>query len=231
MLLDPLAAQKYIDAFLAMPGTVALFPLQENGGMGTTYRDVGRNRFVGTASGTMGQGGLPSSVADLGIKGDGTSAYIDVPDNNALDLGDNWTISAIIMPGATGAMRGVASKPNGGYYMRLDTANKLNLLRSQNNDLVHGNTVLAQGRVYHAVGSKAGSTVKIYLNGKDDTGSVTNATTIDNANVFRIGADCSSSNPAILADWVNGRLAMVGLHSRGISNNEAAYLSAMAFGI
>lgn len=228
-LLTPGAAQRYVDAFLNTRGVVALWPLWEAGGMGTKYVDLGPNHFDATTAGTVSPSRMPGTAADAALLGNGTSGYLSVPYNSKLDL-DALTVTAIVFPGATGAARSILSKLKTGFYLRLDTANKLNFLKSNTTDMVHSTVAVGNDKPHFVAGGKVtgSSTVKLYIDGADVTSTVTSATMAGTSSELRIGADING--PGNPADFFNGRLAMVGLHNRLLSQTEVYFLTAAAFG-
>lgn len=122
------------------------------------------------------------------------SEYVDVPDHASLDLGDSFTLEAIIKPSSNGVsgVKGIVSKGKDGYYMRLN-AGRLQLVKSQTVDVAIASvgTALTADQTAHVLIAKDGSDVRLYVNGVDTSASVVNATIVDNALPLSIGADHS----------------------------------------
>lgn len=222
-------AQRYADTFLSLPGVIGLWPLWEPFGTGV-YHDLGPYHLDGTVSGTISPVGLSGSAADIAALGNGSSGLINCGNSSTFDLGDAASMVAVILRGATGANRAIMSKGGGGgpgaYYLRLNADGTLHYLRSNVADMV-GSTVAVSGdRPHHVVGAKSGATIKLYIDGADVTGSVSNSTMNNTVRPFQIGCD-QNSVPAN-ADFFNSRLAMVGLLNRLLTATEAAMLAKVA---
>lgn len=220
----------YVDAFLALPGVVGLWPLWEQDDMGTTYRDLGKNGLHLTKQGTH----LPTYLhgTSVGLLGNGTSGNLARANEAAFDVGDSFALVAVVVPGAGGSNRGLVSRGGGGgtggAYMRLKSANTLNILASNKVDICTSTVALAANRASHCVATKSGGTTKLYINGADVTGTV-NAGTCDNTTVgFRVGSD-RNTVPAD-TEFHNGRIAMVGMLNRLMTPQEAYHLARLAFG-
>jgi hypothetical protein len=225
LLLQPENAERYVNAFLNMQGVVALWPLWEGGAMGTTYRDLGPNRLTMTAQGTFNVRS-PGGVAFSGLKSDGTSGYLTTPSNAALDFGDVFSITALIRwDAATGSFRAIFSSGSGGPYLRWDGTNgTLLFIRSQVLNIVAATVNAKVGDTKHVGVTKNGATVKLYLDGLDVTGTVTNSTCVSTAVAKSINADIGAQ----IGDL---RLAMVGLHNRAITAGEMRNLATLALGM
>ena len=160
---------------------------------------------LGEASGTAldssgrGNNASPTGVMTRDVAGavsgdDGAVAfgggYLSAPDAASLDLGDTFTMEAWVKPNGFGA---IVSKGFNGYYLRLLGNNKLNLLKSNAAEIVESTTAVPSSGWHHVVATKTGATVKLYLDGVDVTGPITNATVVNTADSIYIGCQRPAS--------------------------------------
>lgn len=217
------AADRYIDAFMNLRGVIALWPLRENGGTRCWSAD---GKVLATVNGAITPSSMPGSAGDCCFIGSGASgAYLSAtsPEANT-DAG--ITACAIVWPATpttTGGIIGAGAAVNAGFYVRLN-AGKLEFLKRATASITVAPSVLVAGRPHFVVGTKAGATTKLYIDGVDVTGTVTNATlaTTTAVQIFA-GNGPTSENLA-------GRIAMAGLLNRLMTPQEAAMLSALALG-
>lgn len=177
-------------------------------GLGGIGVDSGPNNLGGLFSAAGGNGGAmsgqgmlhPGQATMLGGGQTGGSLLLRpsagmsaaLTDINALDLGDVWTISAIVKQ-TSGSQRGIVSKGAGAYYLRTNSG-KFEAVRSQVAIIGVGATSPANNTRYHILIGKNGATIKLYLDGVDDTGSTSNSTTVDNTADLHIGNDTNGGD-------------------------------------
>lgn len=140
---------------------------------------------------TLGQTGIPGGGGGTACRFTAAnSGYVAIADTAAQHTGDVWTIEAWIKIAGTGA----------GYYIFAGAANNQAALSlgTQNPPLLAtvkiGITALVQsttgvpadGSFHHVAGTKNGAANKVYIDGVDASGSVTNSTT-SNSTGLNIG--------------------------------------------
>lgn len=165
----------------------------------------------------------PTSAAGMG----GTSA--------TTDLGDIWSIEAWIKRGdqATQAQY-LVSKPNGGYGMYLQN-NNLCAVRASTAVLA-ASTITIDQNVHHCVVTKNGAAVKVYVDGVDVTGTVTNSTCTNTGYWLALGND-NGANPvtSVLMDEVAiypTALALSRVQAHYVAGlNPPAYRASGAFAV
>ncbi len=78
--------------------------------------------------------------------------------------------------------------------------------------LAEGTTpIVADGSVYHAVGTKNGSDLHVYVNGVDVTTSVTNSTTVDQVNQVFLASNSSGG------EFFDGRMQAAAIYPTALS--------------
>lgn len=169
---------------------------------GTNANDETANNNDGTytnSSGyTLGEASLLSADPDKSVRlTRANTGYVWVADAATLDLGDTFTLEAWIKLAALGQAtnKAIVSKQNGGYYMRITTADKISLVCSQNAVIATQTAALASTGPFHVVWTKNGGTVVLYVNGVTEPfTSVTPFTCTNNAARLMVGADGTGNN-------------------------------------
>jgi Concanavalin A-like lectin/glucanases superfamily len=209
-------------AILAMSGLVGFWRLND-GFVSVRAMDSGPNGLHGNLIGaTVGRGAIYSGDASAGSALFSGMGYIEVPDTAALHLGDVVTVMAIIRPFSVAGPHAIASKGSGAYYLRTNSTN-ISFVRSAVSEIVTSTGVaLAAGTSYLASSTKTGGTVKLYVNGTDRTGSVSNSTLVDNSSPLQIGIDRNTNEGFV------GQMSEVALFSRALSSTEESDLFALA---
>jgi hypothetical protein len=88
---------------------------------------------------------------------------------------------------------GIVSRGIGGYYLRIGANNRLQLLASQTAEIVHSTVTITGTGWHHVVATKNGVAVKLYVDGVDVTGTVSNATLVNPNDSFHIGSDTGAN--------------------------------------
>lgn len=183
----------YADVILA-DGPVAYYRLNEASG-NPQDSSTSANHATSTG-GTPGyrQPGLLREP-DTSMRFDGLTEWVGVPDHLTLDLGDTFTLEAWIRTDRAiraGENWGIVSKGSGAYYMRVYETGQLELLRSGVADIVWSDVAVDDGQVHHVVATKSGATVKLYVDGVDETGAVTDSTCVNNTAGLTVGGGSTS---------------------------------------
>lgn len=202
----------YSDLILAEASLVSYWRLDEPSG--TLNDSKGVNDLSAVSSPTFGVDGLLAS--------DPTNDAIDLErslnqrltcaDHASLDLGDIVTTEAWIKLESLGNFQAIIAKGSGAYYMRVSSGNRLAFLRDQITNIVESTITLSSGAVYYVVATKNGSTVKLYVNGVDVTGTVTNDTLVNNGSALEIGRDLLNDT-----ECFDGVIDEVALYSTALS--------------
>lgn len=200
----------YKEAVLATSGIVSLWELGESAGSAVDLKGSNTGTYNGLPSRALGSLLPNSEGASVDLVP--ATQYISAPDSASLDLGDTFSLEAWIRPDTVNANRGIISKGNGAYYLRVNSEAKLQLLRSQTLEIVESTVALTKETVYHVAATKNGATVKLYINGVDRTGVVLNSTCANNAIELSIGGDSVFST-----ERFDGRIQYAAVYSTAIS--------------
>ncbi|MBA2733141.1 MAG: LamG domain-containing protein [Acidobacteria bacterium] len=119
---------------------------------------------------------------------DGTNDHVVAADSASLDTGDIFTAEAWIKPSLLGRSNTIVNK-FGSYFLYLDGANKIVLYKPSVGPIATSTTGISDTTSFHHVAvTKNGATVKIYLDGVDVTGTVTNRTVVNSTGGLYIGS-------------------------------------------
>jgi len=122
---------------------------------------------------------------------DGNDDYVEIADNNSLDLTNNYTIEVWIKPEVFHRLGGIVSKYQGadakGYYLRLLPDSPYTGLNFDGMKTNAG--ILEAGKWYHVAALNDNGTRKLYLNGELQNLSGTANTIQSNNNELTIGVD------------------------------------------
>ena len=114
-----------------------------------------------------GQGFVIDRYPGTALQYNGTSQYVQVSDNNSLDLTNNYTFEAWICPQAFNWLGGIISKYQtsgaDGYYLRLTGSQPYSGLNFDGVSTANG--ILALNQWYHVAAVNDNGARRIYLNG------------------------------------------------------------------
>lgn len=166
-------------------------------GSGTSAADASGQGNTGTYKNTptLGVAGALLNDSNPAITLNGTTQYISVANSASLALGDVFTYEAWIKRGESnrGFFDTILHKegtPNTPKFGVTGPANRLQLRVPSVKTICESTTeVLADGLWHHVVATKNGATVKLYIDGVDRTGTVTNETCQSNTAALTIGAE------------------------------------------
>lgn len=230
----PVVPTGYAGAILTTSGLVAYWRLGEASGV-TAVAAAGGVNATHVNSPTLGVAGATTD-GDKAVTYNGTTQYsrtislrgligVDRPEPTAgtiQDVGDIVTMEAWINRNgaAPGGWRGIVSKGTGAYYMRLDGGTgQLALVKSRVALLgvsAAANPVPTTGW-HHVVCTKNGAAIKQYIDGVDRTGTMTNATFVDNDETISIGCD---TYPTGGAEFFQGSIDEVAIYNRVLTPAE-----------
>ena len=131
---------------------------------------------------------------DHSINLDGNDDYILVPDNEALDLTQNYTLEAWIFPESFSWLAGIISKYQtsaaNGYMLRLTHQSPYSGIGFD--ETVTSTGVLNSNQWYHIAAVNNGGSRKLYVNGVEHNLSGSPLNVSANNNPLRIGSDYAS---------------------------------------
>jgi len=156
----------------------------------------------------------------LGLKFDGVDDYVEVPDNDSLDITDEITIEAWVKPKVVDSdYHWIVSKDNGNtnlaYLLGLSTNVFRFITRNKNSDVDTGIGVMADVW-YHVVGVDDGVNIKIYQNGVlANSAPVSGEFVVNDIDVI-VGARIAT-NPI---QFFNGIIDEVRIYNRALTAEE-----------
>ncbi len=191
------------------PDLVVAYNFDQSGTPATDRSMYANNGTVSGATWTaIGAGGALSF--------DGVNDKVTIPNSSSTQVGDKFTFEARIRPAALPANTSNyiwGSGPNGPLAHIYN--GKLTLRKGGASDLVSSTGSLTTGQWYHVALTKNGSTNKLYIDGQDVTGSVTNQTMAAVTTGFTL-----ASNGTYADKWFNGLMDDVRIYNRALGAQE-----------
>jgi hypothetical protein len=184
----PPSSTPYRDAVLA-DAPVGYWRLAETSGKAI---DEMSNGGAGIYNGGVTQGvpGALVAESDLAAEFDGTDDYVGIPDNNALDVGDSFTLEAWVRRGAVlGTSQRFLHKGAGPAAFGFGANNKLVLIPGGPGatPLASSTMAITDHAWHHVVATKSAASVRIYVDGVDVTAPGTISTTTSNTSALNVG--------------------------------------------
>lgn len=203
----------------------AYFRMQEASGLIQDSSGLGHNATSVT------DGGLVYDLSLINpLPSDSANRYIhfavsnfSVPDHADLDMGDTLTVEAWIFKSDVGNIRAISGRGTSALTWGTNTDNTVFAAKADVGIIVSSTTMLSIDTWYHVAYTKATTTSKIYINGVDRTGTVTNQTLADVAVPLIVGADYNGT-----IAWL-GSLDEVAFYSTALSQAriQAHYAAAL----
>src|SRR2546421_10960570 len=167
----------YAAAIRSTPGLVSYWRLGEPSGS-TACDSYGSNAGSYQGGVTLGRVGAIAGDPDTAAGFDGSSGAVSVPHSSSLDVGDTFTIEAWAKRNSFGApdYQVVASQGANSWVLAFTAGNRLVLRQAKVGDLVYSTNTVADTGWHHVAATKTGSSVRLYIDGADVTGAVTNRT-------------------------------------------------------
>lgn len=147
---------------------------------GTTADDaIGSDDHTYENSPTLGEPSLlAGDTANKAVYWDGTNdrTWCNSP-TSALDIGDKFSIEFWVKRTRTSATEYIWSRNwSGCAAVYINSSDKVTLAKTGYGDIASATTSITDTNPHHIVVTKNGSTVKIYIDGSDVTGSISNST-------------------------------------------------------
>ncbi len=184
-------ASAYLNAVLA-DAPVAYFRLNEASGSTVVADSSGSGVSASVQNATGVQRAEAGALADLDLSTrllGSPAGYVKVADNPVIRVNDTLTLEAWIKRSdLTARDMSLFNDFGSGFWLRVNTANKLELRKNGVGSIVQSTTTIADTHWHHVAATKQGSTVKLFIDGADVTGTVTNQTLVSSTSGFHIGA-------------------------------------------
>ena len=156
---------------------------------GTTATDeTGGHQGTYVGGPALGAVGAITGDANTAVTFNGSTQYATIPDDNAFDFGDTFSLEAWVKWDGTAGTNSFIGKGSGNFDIKVLTSGAVRVSKGITSDIVDSTTVLTPNAWAHVVYTKSGATSKLYINGVDRTGVVTDATMVNNAVGILIGA-------------------------------------------
>src|SRR5918912_1725866 len=200
----------YSNAITATGGLVSYWRLGESSG--TAAWDSWGSNAGGCQGGyALGRLGAIAGEPNTAVGLDGASGTVSVPHSSSLDVGDTFTIEAWVKRNAFGApaYQAIASQGANAWLLAFSSGNRLVLRKATVGDLVNSTTTVTDTAWHHVAATKSGTSVHLYIDGVDRTGSVTNRTMANNTIPLTIGQSSGTS-------YWNGTLDEVALYNAAL---------------
>jgi hypothetical protein len=185
----------YSSTVVATAGVIGYWRLGEASGT-VACDSKGANNGSYESGTTLGQAGALTNDPDAAAAFNGSTGWVQVAQSSSLNVGDRFTVEAWVTRGLLGGANNqvIASKQNTAWVLMFNTSDQLVLRRSNVADVVLSTVkVTDTTRWHYAAATKDGTAVKLYLDGADVTGTVTNQTMSDNTLPLAIGQSSTSA--------------------------------------
>jgi peptidoglycan/xylan/chitin deacetylase (PgdA/CDA1 family) len=167
------------------------------GDTGTTVARDETGVFAGAYTGgpVLGRPGALTGDANTAATFDGVNDHVRVPDAAGLDLTDTFTLEAWVKRSSTGGTRTIIDKGETSYSFRLAANGSLLLRKNAVATLATSTTPITDTTAWHHVAAvKSPTTVKLYIDGQDVTGAVTQQTMANTATALTLGGSDGGTN-------------------------------------
>jgi acid phosphatase type 7 len=179
----------YSGLVASTPGLVGYWRLGERSGtLACDYTGHDNGAYQGGV--TLGLPGAIGQDPDTAIGLDGSTGQVSVPASSTLNVGDAFSIEAWVKRGnsKTGSNQTIASKQDGSWVLMFNESDRLTLRRSTVGNLASATVATTDTTTWHYVAAtKNGSSVHLYVDGTDVTGTLTNQTMANNNLPLAIG--------------------------------------------
>ena len=209
-------ASSYAQTVVTTPGLVSYWRLGEASGT-SACDSYGSNAGAYQGGFRLGATGAIAGDPDTATTFDGSTATVSVAHSASLDVGDSFTVEAWVKRAAFGApdYQAIASQQANAWLVAFNAANKLVLRQAKVGDLMQSTRTITDTSWHHVAVTKSGATVRMYIDGADVSGSVTNRTMANNTLPLVIG---QSSGTAFL----NGTVDEVAVYAKALTPAQVA---------
>jgi Concanavalin A-like lectin/glucanases superfamily len=187
--------------------------LRHDEASGTVAVDSSGKSHPGTYKNTPTLGVAGALAGNAAVKYESASKeFAEVPDHADLDLADVFTIEAVVKREKGGVNQTIVCKGSGAYQLRIEEeGNQLQLLKQGTSITSYGPVVPEDGKFHHVVATKNGSTVTLWVDGKESHSGGTPSTYTDTATVLRVAATAENS------EQFNGVIDEVAVYATALS--------------
>jgi hypothetical protein len=183
----------------------AYFRMDQVSGLLADSTANGNHNTLVTGTATYSQPSLiASDLASTSVRFTGSQDFRS-DDSATLDLGDVFTLECWGKRDATqGTVQTMICKDVGAYQLAWFTDNKLILARNGVAIIVSSTLAITDTTTaHHLVCTKNGATVKLYIDGVDRTGTVTNSTFVNNTSQLTIGSNGALTPGELYSGWLD----------------------------
>jgi hypothetical protein len=185
-------SSRYSEVVLGSVGLVGYWRLGDGGA--SACDAVGTSAGVYRAGALVGQPGAIVDDADTAVSLNGSTGWVEVADAPLLDVGDRFSVEAWVKRAGVGTNQVIVSKQSNSWVLMFSSGSRLVLRKATVGDIASSTVTLTDVSGWHHVAaSKEGASVRLYVDGVDVTGGVTNSTLADNALPLAIGQSSSVS--------------------------------------
>ncbi len=165
----------------------------ENGVVGWWGFDDGQ---AGDSSGKGNKGSLLNAsppiptqafIPGLALKFSGSSSYVSIPHSATMNVGDNFTLAIWAKRGAINVKQCLMDKGTNAFYIGFLVGNTVELGKSGIANIATSSATITDTEWHHICATKNGATSKLYFDGIDVTGAVTNSTIANTSSPVTIG--------------------------------------------
>ncbi len=145
-----------------------------------------------------------------------SSQYVARADNAAYDVGNTFTLEAWVKRANAATDQGVLTLGSGSAYIRIaGTTNRLQLIQSQTALICTSSSAIGNDLWTHVAATKSGATSKLYINGVDVSGAVTDATCVNPSKALGVGCDVDVSTTAV--EFFQGSIGHAAVYGTALS--------------
>lgn len=189
----------YADAVLE-DAPVGYWRLDEGAGDTNAYDWSGKGGAATIQNPTGAVRAEPGQLADLNTSTKllgSPAGYVKVPDDPVVRVNDTFTLEAWIRRSdLTARDMQIFNDFGSGFGFRVNVAHKLELFANGNGAQIAASTsTILDTSWHHVAATKTGATVKLYIDGVDVTGAVTNQTLTSSTSGFHIGNSDALTGP------------------------------------
>ena len=187
----------------------------------TYYARVYATNSQGTSAYVTSSSFTTDNLNGRALTFNGTTQYVNIPDASVLDLTTNFTVEAWIKPASFSFLGGIASKYNSpasnGFTFRFGTVSPYSSIEFCGAQTTTG--LMTAGTWVHVAGVYSSGSVKVYINGVEQSTTGTPITVAANSDPLTIGVDYNYSSQG---RFFPGMIDEVRLWSRSLSACEIA---------